>query len=595
MGRLIAPLAVYVLLALLVTEPSLLRLASCVIGDPGGDVWKHLWGFWWVREAHVNGLPYPEWTNLLNYPRGGTLFFIDPVGAVSAAVLLWPLEPFVSADLSPLSYNLIVILNLAASAFAAYLLVWYLAKDHRAALASGVIYGFSPFIITRVVTGISEFHHGAYIPLFLLFLIKTVFEKSALNPVLAALFLALSFWATPYYGLCAILAGGPLLAYSVWRLRKRINPSALLAKSVLLLFVFLIPFNAFVSYFFRTFNAEDRLAGIPRADKFIKALANNIEVRKQIDLGAGRKASCTLVDFFLPGKDKVKILEHWDRLTLTCYPGFTALFLGGVAALLTKRRYVRLLALLALVFAALTLGPEPHLTHTKTLGFQSPLYTLLSWAVPFFRKSDSPEVFSVMVSLCLALLCAFSVRCLAGKIRALRRVLPACVFVFVTAELLAFSPAPFPVPLAPLDNMALFKEWGRDRNLFGVMNVPVVCGKTIRVPGEYFYHQTVHRKGMIAEINYADRTMENDYPLIRYLYIRQFNKIVGFSDFSEPSLDENTMRHTVENLKRDNYRYIVLHERLVPPDLLPEFQKRLEPVFGPPRFFPPGYRVYNVE
>src|SRR5688500_2831508 len=91
----------YVVFALVVTWPLVLHLDDAVIGDMQSDVWKHLWGFWWVKQCLFEKGVLPLYTHLLNYPYGGSLFFIDPLGAV----LSLPLQMVLPLGVA---YNLIV-------------------------------------------------------------------------------------------------------------------------------------------------------------------------------------------------------------------------------------------------------------------------------------------------------------------------------------------------------------------------------------------------------------------------------------------------------------------------------------------------------
>ena len=66
------------LLAMFVVWPLPLEMNSSIIGHPGNDTWNHVWGHWWVYESISSGtLPYQ--TDLLAYPNGGTLYFIDTI------------------------------------------------------------------------------------------------------------------------------------------------------------------------------------------------------------------------------------------------------------------------------------------------------------------------------------------------------------------------------------------------------------------------------------------------------------------------------------------------------------------------------------
>ena len=92
-------LACYAAVATLVCAtvlPDPLRLA---LGMSGNDVWNHIWGYWWVADCIARG-ELPIHTDLLGWPTGGSLWFIDtfdavitlPIQWLAGPVAAWPLE-----------------------------------------------------------------------------------------------------------------------------------------------------------------------------------------------------------------------------------------------------------------------------------------------------------------------------------------------------------------------------------------------------------------------------------------------------------------------------------------------------------------------
>ena len=83
---------------------------SSLIGSGKVDVWNHVWGSWWWFDSLSNGIA-PWQTTLLQYPDGGTLWFIDPV----LAVLGLPFAGFSPA----LAYNFGIWIYLAFASWTA--------------------------------------------------------------------------------------------------------------------------------------------------------------------------------------------------------------------------------------------------------------------------------------------------------------------------------------------------------------------------------------------------------------------------------------------------------------------------------------------
>ena len=72
--------------------PALADPTRLALGHEGNDVWNHVWGYWYVYDALVHGR-LPLETDLLRWPVGGSLWFIDTVGAVLTLPIQWAWGP----------------------------------------------------------------------------------------------------------------------------------------------------------------------------------------------------------------------------------------------------------------------------------------------------------------------------------------------------------------------------------------------------------------------------------------------------------------------------------------------------------------------
>ncbi len=80
--------ALHLLLTCLVTLTMLGSPLRRLIGSPDVDVWNHAWGPWWWADCLAEGrLPWR--TELLSWPKGGVLWFIDPVLGALGTPLVW--------------------------------------------------------------------------------------------------------------------------------------------------------------------------------------------------------------------------------------------------------------------------------------------------------------------------------------------------------------------------------------------------------------------------------------------------------------------------------------------------------------------------
>lgn len=190
----------YIAFACVLTWPLVAHFSTAVIGDLESDVWKHLWGFWWMRQSLATDHVLPLYTWLLNYPYGGSLFFIDPLGGTLAI----PLQSFMGPVAA---YNAMVLFNIVLACSGAFRLARYLTHSAPASFVAGVIYGCSPYLMSNITSGISESFNVGWIPFFVLYYTRALREPARANLWKAGVFLGLATIGCWYYGVfCAVYA-----------------------------------------------------------------------------------------------------------------------------------------------------------------------------------------------------------------------------------------------------------------------------------------------------------------------------------------------------------------------------------------------------
>lgn len=176
----------YVILTLIFNFELLGKIKTHVLGC--FDVWSMLWMVWWWKTSIIDYHRLPYFVDVLAYPHG-----IDYRGALGNHLTNLASTPIYSLTGNlALTYNIFVLASIVLSGFTAYLLVFYLTKNGRASFIAGMVYTFSPYHMGQVVNGISGLVHIEWIPLCLLFLLKTLREKGLKNPVYAAIFFSLT-------------------------------------------------------------------------------------------------------------------------------------------------------------------------------------------------------------------------------------------------------------------------------------------------------------------------------------------------------------------------------------------------------------------
>lgn len=190
----------YIAFTCVLTWPLVLHFNTAVIGDSESDVWKHVWGFWWMRQCLATEHVLPLYTWLLNYPYGGSLFFIDPLGGTLAI----PLQSFMGPVAA---YNAMVVFNIVLACTGAFLVAAYFTHSVPASFVAGVIYGCSPYLMSNITSGISESFNVGWIPFFVLYYTRALREPSRPNVWKAGVFLGLATIGCWYYGVfCAVYA-----------------------------------------------------------------------------------------------------------------------------------------------------------------------------------------------------------------------------------------------------------------------------------------------------------------------------------------------------------------------------------------------------
>lgn len=197
-SELLVAIPLYVLLALVFTFPLVLNFTTYIPGDMEGDVWKHLWGMWWIKHKLVEECVLPIHTHLLNYPYGGALFFIDPLNGLLSV----PLQYFFAM---PVVFNIMVLFNIVLAATACYCLCRYLCGNSHAAFFGGAVYGFSAYMAAYITSGVTEAINIGWMPLFFLFYIRMLRNKRLADACRAGLFFGLATVGSWYYGTFCVL------------------------------------------------------------------------------------------------------------------------------------------------------------------------------------------------------------------------------------------------------------------------------------------------------------------------------------------------------------------------------------------------------
>ncbi|GAB1402107.1 hypothetical protein MASR1M68_10180 [Elusimicrobiota bacterium] len=154
-------------------------------------------------------------TDFLNYPYGQELpnriksnFHLYISGTI--AVFTNPL----------ISYNIMFFIIIILNAYGIFLLSQYVFKNHYLSWVAGLFYTFNPYVLLKINMG--SLHKGIlfFIPLYILFLLKSLDNYKITHVAITFFFLALTYLQYPMYALYCLLFSIILIIYRLFENKK---------------------------------------------------------------------------------------------------------------------------------------------------------------------------------------------------------------------------------------------------------------------------------------------------------------------------------------------------------------------------------------
>lgn len=466
-------------LTLIFTYPLCLHMTSLLLGSDGDNM---LWLGWlnWYGAAFSNGYPllndieqfYPHGANLLVYLNG---FSLD-------AILVLPL---ILAGQDLLAYNLMAILSIWLSGFAAYLMCYDLVKSRLSAIFGGIAFGFGAFQMAHALGHLSIFG-PFWLPLILLVLNRIVQDRATIKTaLLGGLFSMFAALTNGYWGVVVFFI---LLFYSlVWilpRVLSAIRNGALrsgLASKSCIMTAFALPLVALSLVLLAL-----RLPAQPGWGP--------LEY-----LSWGASPLDYLLPSFLHPLFGPMLLNFYANFPLgpyrwgnlierDLYLGITPIILTLYVILLKRDSNGIRLGLIGFGLFILSLGP-----FLKVLGLPYGVepYTLFSW-LPYFRAVRVVARFGLGTLLFCSLVSAIGMNYLlhAKKIRKPQwsRLIGVLLIGILLIEIVPAIPYPLTDPTR--HNSAVYVWLSNQPGTFGVLEYPVTTGDTyagyhMSVAGKY--------------------------------------------------------------------------------------------------------------
>lgn len=526
----------YLLITLLLMYPASLQMGEQFIGGER-DLYQNVWNFRWVR--HVMFGPPESFfiSDYLYYPYGVVLYLhtLSLANSVPGALL----STFLSW---PLSYNLVLLCGFVLSGWAMYWLAGELTGHRPAAFLAGMVFTFSPYHFGH---GLSHINLVAlqWLPLFVLFLIKTRRRESLTYPVWGAFFLILTALGSWYYFVFALVL---MAFYLLWEHIR--EPGECLSDFVAGRYLLLLALAFF--------------ALLPLVAPMVSMALNNTFFGQH----PPTKFAADAASFICPSE----LLTLGKRMgTDTCWNGFphvveSGTYLGLTVLVLSlwavvtvpESRFWGGVGLFALLLA---MGPSPTI-----MGQALPLptlYDVFEALLPFTSFMGVAVRWISLVMFCLAILSAYGLRDIAGRFSGAN--VPLLLFVAVAAVvLLEFSPVPYPTMTADVPDFytdiqdespgygILDETLGRRRLYYAAVHrKPIVGGGISRIPERLL--DAMNRNRVLRDLMFqSTRLGPEDRPLAREI-LRDFRiKYVVVSA-------ENTGK---ARLLRDDFGFPVVYQ-----------------------------------
>lgn len=562
-------LLLFVVLTLAATFPLITEFTTHVPGRAIDDP-AFVWNIWWVRHALLDLHTSPLSSDYIFYPLGISLVFYTLT--LLNGIIAIPLLAFTGAITAT---NILLVAQVAFSGWGVYLLVLYLLGNsksndwHRrlAAVAAGIVYAFYAGRWVYAAFGQFNFVSTAWIPFFVLFLLKTFREqaprRTIIYAILAGVCMAAATLTELTYG--AFLA--IFLAFYLLRvvLGKNLR---MLANAALRLVVLVATFALLASPMLLAVYDETRTEGDYAGSQW----------------GGADIYSGDLLGFFVPshlhpifGQTASRIASHWTDYNIV-FVGYVTLTLALLGAIVYWNRaatrrppLVRWWAFSALAYAIFCLGPLMHINGVDEwdldgLLLNIPLPGMILHYIPLIKATRIPNRFTILLMLCIGVLVGYGVYWLLGKLRTSRPADLALVSVAL-CSLILFEHWSAPLPLANMSPSPVYAALAAVPGDFSVLDLPLGWRNSYGVLGEerttLQAYQTVHGKRLLSGNTSRNPDWKFDYfkraPLLASLQAIETGKPV------DDAQRESDKRIAPEVLRFYNIRYVIVHSEVEPP------------------------------
>jgi len=603
----------YAACAVLFTWPLTPQLGTHLTGSPAGDTGVYVWNQWVFQHEILQQAHFPYFTDKIFSLTGRANLSLHNYTAFQDLIAL-PLMGWLGVVAT---FNLVYLLMAVLTGYGTFLLARHVSGRDAEAWLAGVLFAWSPVLVTR---GTAHFSlvAAAPVPIFLLLLLRTTERQRIRDALALGATVAWAATADAYYAVYCIVIAGVFLAGRVltiqWRGRDARSRAVPWTLDVLLFCVAGLVLSMVISGGWQ-FSIRGRVASIRslytpmliltllaasrvawscrttvlRFDRsaalrvlrlataagiFAAALLSPVLYAVGVRIADGRwdsesvfwRSSPRGVDvaaFFLPNPNH-PLAPDAIRAWLTPRPDayyenvasltFVALLTIGLAWR-TGWRIPRLWGGLAVVFGALALGPFVHIVGLNT-HIPGP-WALLRY-LPVIGLARTPSRFSIIAMLMVAILFGMALAWLGRRWPARRPLILATTGVLLAVELL-----PAPVTLHSAAVPTIYRRIATAPEDVRVLELPFGIRDGTSSLGDFTarsqYFQTAHGKRLIG--GYLSRMSRRRVSDTRR--DTMLDALIWLSEGRE--LDASRWRSLVESgpgfVERANIGFVVIDRR----------------------------------
>lgn len=580
--------------------PVLFSITEASFGLDSPDKYIHFWDFWWGGKSLVDLHTSFFFTDYISYPAGTSLWRSNSGFLLSYFTV--PIQAICQDQ--NLTYNLTILFSLLINSMCGYALGMKLFKDRYVSFVVGLLVSLNPLVYAQIMLGFLEFLNIGFGLLYLLYTIELL-EKRDIRSALLSF-----FWYCVAASWCWYM--GYLLAlFTLLLVASRLKDLLVHRRerwvSLALWIGLLGLFNGFVyaqlsdggtrggtqreleNLFFE--SEEGGSIELSRED--FELISVDIEdeeeqTSRSVPLGwLDLKLRNSVDAWFLLNKS-----DEWFERHLNFAYWILLLLLSALAWKVREKNTVLFLAG-SVLFFLLSLGPCLVFHGEAYLGTRWFMpYSLLSSVVPGMGRVQFPVRFLFVSTISMVVLSGYGLRRLFQCTRYGARGKVVLVSLISLLSILALrNQYDFEIPTGSIEVPEFYEKISKEPEDYAILEVPLSRGMRIgHMPGSFLFGflQTVHNKrrmgghipAFLESRSYPEEIRRNALLDALETLPRRHPGEDEAKEVELPSPDE--LREGADVLRKYRYRYVIVHERMVPPGSRDEMSRVLHAVFGQP-------------